>query len=62
MTFHIYQDNQGLWRWRLRAGDGHIIADSAGYSSKEACLEGVDFFKRSAGGAMVKEDGEGGGQ
>lgn len=30
-----YQDKQGQWRWRVRAGNGLIVADSAeGYASR----------------------------
>jgi len=34
--FHIYRDRRGLWRWRLKAANGRIIADSGeGYSRRE---------------------------
>lgn len=33
--FEIYKDQANEWRWRLRAHNGKIIADSGeGYSSK----------------------------
>ena len=33
--FEIYKDTSGDWRWRLRARNGRIVADSAeGYASK----------------------------
>ena len=28
MKFHIYQDKRGEWRWRLKARNGRIVADS----------------------------------
>jgi uncharacterized protein YegP (UPF0339 family) len=28
MTFLLYQDAKGGWRWRLRSGNNRIIADS----------------------------------
>lgn len=28
MKFHIYQDRKGEWRWRLKARNGRIVADS----------------------------------
>lgn len=35
----IYRDDSGDWRWRLRAGNGEIVSDSAeGYSSHAYCL------------------------
>lgn len=33
--FEVYRDQGGNWRWRLRARNGRIVADSAeGYASK----------------------------
>lgn len=55
-TFEVYQDARGEHRFRLKAANGQIIAVSEGYSSKGACLKGVDSVKRSAPGAAVKED------
>ena len=41
--FVVYKDNRGEWRWRLRASNGKIIADSGeGYKNKQDCLQG-DF-------------------
>ena len=42
MTFEIYASGASLmalqWRWRLKAGNGEVIADSAeGYVSKFDC-------------------------
>jgi uncharacterized protein YegP (UPF0339 family) len=35
MKFHIYQDKRGEWRWRLKARNGRIVADSGeGYVRK----------------------------
>ena len=32
----IYQDKSGQWRWKLKAGNGRIIADSAeGYTTEQ---------------------------
>lgn len=34
-TITIYEDSGGEWRWRLRAGNGETVADSAeGYDSR----------------------------
>lgn len=41
--FHIYQDHEGDWRWRLGAANGRKIADSAeGYTSKAGAKRAVD--------------------
>lgn len=56
MKFHIYKDSAGEWRWRLKAVNGRIIADSGeGYSTKQGCLDDVDRVKASKD-ALVVED------
>ena len=48
MRFTIYLDTAGLWRWRLRASNGEIIADSAeSYWNKNDCLHGIELVKVS---------------
>lgn len=40
--FEIYKDKGGEWRWRLRARNGRIVADSAeGYASKRNATRAV---------------------
>ena len=40
--FEIYRDAGGDWRWRLRAVNGRIVADSAeGYASKRNAKRAV---------------------
>ena len=35
MTFEVYKDQRGEWRWRLRAKNGKKIADSGeGYKRR----------------------------
>ena len=41
--FHIYEDDEGDWRWRLKSANGRKISDSAeGYSSKAGARRAVD--------------------
>lgn len=40
----VYQDNAGEWRWRIRATNGEIIADSAeGYVDRADCEHGLEL-------------------
>jgi uncharacterized protein YegP (UPF0339 family) len=56
MVYHVYKDAQNKWRWRLKAANGNILADSGeGYSSKTDCLAGIAAVKGSAA-APVQED------
>ena len=56
MKYHVYKDASGEWRWRLKAANGNIVADSGeGYSAKADCVAGIQSVKGS-GGAPVVED------
>ncbi|ULQ45926.1 DUF1508 domain-containing protein [Flagellatimonas centrodinii] len=47
--FEHYQDRRKQHRWRLRAPNGRIIADSAeGYTTKRRCLGGIESVIDSA--------------
>jgi uncharacterized protein len=55
-TFELFKDRQGQFRWRLRASNGKIIADSGeGYVQKADCQHGIDLVKSEAAGSEVKE-------
>lgn len=56
--FELYQSPNGEWRWRLVAPNGRTIADSGeGYSSKQACQDGIESVKRYAPEAPIEEVG-----
>ncbi|MFC2164078.1 YegP family protein [Acidobacteriota bacterium] len=49
--FEIFQDKQKLFRFRLVASNGQIIATSQGYKSKESCKKGIASVAKNAAGA-----------
>jgi uncharacterized protein YegP (UPF0339 family) len=52
--FYVYTDSAGEWRWRLRASNDKIIADSGeGYYSQSGCEEAVARVQREAPIATV---------
>ncbi len=53
--FEVYKDNNEEYRFRLKAANGEIIASSEGYSSKSACLNGIESVKNNAPDAEIKE-------
>ena len=53
--FEVYQDKAEKWRFRLKAGNGEIIAVGEAYESKSGAMNGVDSVKRNAGDAPVQE-------
>jgi uncharacterized protein YegP (UPF0339 family) len=54
-TFELYTDKAGEYRFRLKAGNGEVIAISEGYSSKSGALNGIDSVRRNAADAEVVE-------
>ena len=57
--FQLYKDRKGEYRWRLRARNGEIIADSnEGYSRKASCKHGIDLVKEQAASAVVEDQTE----
>jgi uncharacterized protein YegP (UPF0339 family) len=43
--FEIYRDSKSEFRWRLKAPNGRIIAESGeGYKRKEACEDALELL------------------
>lgn len=39
----VYPDGKGEWRWRLRAANGEVVADSSeGYSDRVECYHAIE--------------------
>jgi uncharacterized protein YegP (UPF0339 family) len=56
-TFKIYKDTKGEYRWRFRADNNKIVADSAeGYNNKADCEHGIDLVKKQAPTATVTDE------
>jgi uncharacterized protein YegP (UPF0339 family) len=53
-TFEIYTDAKGEFRFRLKAGNGEIVATGEGYKTKSAVIEGVAAVKRAAADAEIE--------
>ena len=52
--FEIFKDDKGEYRFRLKASNGEIIAQSEGYTRKENAEKGVDaVIKYSASAETV---------
>lgn len=65
MKFEIYQQ-RGLnslaigggssdWRWRLKAGNGEIIAQGEGYRNKQDCLHAIDLVRSTNSTTAIAE-------
>lgn len=51
--FEIYQSSNGEYRFRLKAGNGEIIAVSEGYKSKASAKNGIESVQTNAPSAAV---------
>jgi uncharacterized protein YegP (UPF0339 family) len=51
--FEIYQDKGGKFRFRLKAGNGEIIAVGEAYESKASAKNGIASVQNNASGAAV---------
>ena len=54
--FEIYQDKADEYRFRLKAGNGQVIAVSEGYTTLANCKNGVESVKKNAPDADVVEE------
>ena len=56
MRFVLYRDPAGDWRWRLRALNGRMVADSGeGYRNRLDCRHAIALVQ-GAGEAEVVEE------
>jgi uncharacterized protein len=53
--FEVYTDKSGKYRFRLKAGNGQVIAVSEAYEAKDSCMNGIESVKKNAAGAEVVE-------
>ncbi|WP_214323132.1 YegP family protein [Nonomuraea sediminis] len=53
--FVISKDKRGEYRFKLVAANGQTIAVSEGYSTKAACVNGVESVRKNAPDATVDD-------
>jgi uncharacterized protein YegP (UPF0339 family) len=47
--FELYKDSSGGYRWRLKSGNGQVIATSGeSYTTKDSAKNGIDAVQRDA--------------
>ncbi|MCW1249884.1 DUF1508 domain-containing protein [Acaricomes phytoseiuli] len=52
--FEVYEDKSGSFRFRLKAGNGEVIATSQGYKTKKSAMNGIDSVRRNADSEVVE--------
>jgi uncharacterized protein YegP (UPF0339 family) len=53
--FELYSDASGKFRFRLKAGNGQVIAVSEAYESKASALNGIESVRKNAADAKVDD-------
>lgn len=53
--FEIYEDKTGKFRFRLKAGNGEVVASGEAYESKAGARKGCEAVQRAADGADIVE-------
>ena len=54
--FEIYIDASGEYRWRLKAGNGEVVAQSEGYTTREAAHASAEKMNHWANSAALIVD------
>lgn len=52
--FEVYQSKNG-YRWRLKAGNGEVVAIGEEYNTKDGAKRGCEAVVRAANGADIVE-------
>lgn len=55
--FEVYTDKAGKYRFRLKAGNGEVIATGEAYETKAACKKGINSVIRNAADCKIVEMG-----
>ncbi|GAA2048185.1 YegP family protein [Catenulispora yoronensis] len=56
--FEVYKDKAGKYRFRLKAGNGQIIAVGEAYESKAAVMNGIESIRGNAAAAALVDMSE----
>jgi uncharacterized protein YegP (UPF0339 family) len=57
MTFEMYKDRAGEFRWRLKASNGQVVATSGqGYGAKAECRHEIEQIQKNAATATITEE------
>ena len=51
----LFKDDTGMFRFRLKAANGQVVAVSNAYVSKASALNGIDSLRRHAASALLED-------
>jgi uncharacterized protein YegP (UPF0339 family) len=53
--FEVYEDKSGAFRFRLKAGNGEVVATGEDYPTLAAAHKGIDAVRRAAAEATIDD-------
>ena len=53
--FEVYEDKAGKYRFRLKAGNGEVVAQGEAYESRDGAHRGCEAVQRAAAGATIED-------
>ncbi len=53
--FEWYADENGKYHFKMKAGNGQVIAVSEPYGSKASCISGIESVRKNARDAEIVE-------
>lgn len=54
MTYYLYKDATGQWRWYLQAANGKKIANAGeGYYNQQDCIHAIGLVKQSSNAQLM---------
>jgi uncharacterized protein YegP (UPF0339 family) len=56
--YEVFEDDAGQYRWRLRAANGEIVAQSEAYTRREDSERGLTAAKESSAEADLEPYGD----
>lgn len=54
--FVVYEDKAGEFRFRLKAGNGEIVASGESYPTRAGAHAGCEAVQRAADGASIEDE------
>lgn len=54
--YELFQDKARAFRFRLKARNGGVIAVSEAYSTKAACLNGIESVRKNAPDSQIETE------
>jgi uncharacterized protein YegP (UPF0339 family) len=53
--FEVYKDKSGEYRFRLKAGNGEVVATGESYPTKAGAHAGCEAVKRAAAAGSIED-------